>query len=360
MELKKILFIQYGQFGYLSDYYYYCKYLSNDYKITFLCIDEGFKRQNLNHVQVKYASLRGNKIRKYYQWLKFIAKEIYNKNYDLIFTHCFKLCFVVRVFGGNRKIILDIRTGSVKQNRIINFFNNQRIRFESFFFKNITILSKGLIKHLGLKPKNCHWLPLGAEQIPNSDCGYDAINLLYVGTLKQRNIHHTIEGFAKFYEQYGSEALCCYNIVGFGSEADEKLLNDRIHDLDLNGIVKFHGRRTHGELVDFFRNSNVGVSYVPITHYFDFQPPTKTFEYILSGMVCIATSTYENTNLISEANGILCLDNSISFYEALKEYYFKRHHYNHSSVINSLEDYTWNKIVNTNLKPYLNTLLSDV
>jgi len=42
--------------------------------------------------------------------------------------------------------------------------------------------------------------------------------------------------------------------------------------------------------------------------YYDCQPATKTFEYILSGMVCIATSTYENKKLINNINGVLCND----------------------------------------------------
>lgn len=40
--------------------------------------------------------------------------------------------------------------------------------------------------------------------------------------------------------------------------------------------------------------------YVPITDYYEYQPPTKTFEYVLSGLLCLATATSSNKEVITE------------------------------------------------------------
>ncbi|PKQ66950.1 hypothetical protein BZG01_09110 [Labilibaculum manganireducens] len=359
MTKKKLLLISPSQFGYLTDYYFYCRYLKDEYVITFLCFDEGLKKISISGVTVKYLPVDGNRILRYIRWLKFIFGEFRQQHYDIIFLYSFKFCSLLKIFSGRRLLVLDIRTGSVKENYLVNTIQNWRLRFESYFFNHITIISKGLINHLKISSSKCHWLPLGAEVLKDSNCGYNKLKLLYVGTLNHRRLQETVIGFSMFYKEYGDEIECSYNIFGFGSEKEERLLKDAIKELNLSKIVHFHGRKNLTEILDYYRESNIGVCYIPITPYFDFQPPTKTFEYILAGMVCIGTATVENSNLINEENGILCRDTSESFYEALQEYHQKRHLFKYDSVVSSLEDYRWDKIVNGNFKPYLNRLMDN-
>jgi hypothetical protein len=87
--------------------------------------------------------------------------------------------------------------------------------------------------------------------------------------------------------------------------------------------------------------------------YYDFQPPTKTFEYVLSGMICIATSTYENKRLVSHVNGVLCKDNSESFYHALKTAFLRRKSFDYTKIVSSLKFYEWSNIVKNTLMPIL-------
>lgn len=360
MSTNKLLIISPSQFGYLTDYYYYCKYLKEDFLITYLCFDEGLQQIELTGVQVNYVPLKGNKISRYFRWLKYVSNTILNNDYDIVFTYSFKFCFILKILSGNKRLVLDIRTGSVKENPIANAFQNWQLRLESCFFDHITIISKGLINRLNVNPRKCHWLPLGAEVLDHSNCGYNNAKLLYVGTLNHRKLHETIIGFALFYDKYGASIECSYNIFGFGTTKEECLLRDTIRELNLTDIVQFHGRKNLNEILDYYRESNIGVCYIPITPYFNFQPPTKTFEYILAGMVCIGTATHENSNVITEKNGILCSDTSESFSKALEEFYQKRHLFRYDSIVKSLEDHTWNRIVANNLKPYLNMLLPDV
>ena len=356
MEKKKLLIISPSQFGYLTDYYFYCKYLKDEFNITFLCFDQQFKKLTLSGVEVKYTSLKGNKFTRYLRWLLSVLTEIKESEYDIVFSYSYKYCSVIKLIT-NRKIILDIRTGSVKENRLRNYLQNLRLRLEASVFDYITIISEGLINHLKLRSKNCHYLPLGAEILESGNKNYDRIKLLYVGTLNHRKIHETIDGFYQFYKKYGRKIHCEYNIFGYGTPQEEDLLNNSIKGQELGAIVKFHGRKNINEILDYYKESNIGVSYIPITPYFNFQPPTKTFEYILAGMICIGTSTYENSNIINENNGILCADSAESFCRALEKYYMKRKSYQHSLVIESLSNHTWDRIVNGNLKSYLKQII---
>ena len=73
----------------------------------------------------------------------------------------------------------------------------------------------------------------------------------------------------------------------------------------LENVCTTHGRIDYYKLKPFFDKCNVGVSYIPIRDYYQYQPPTKTFEYGLSGLVTIATETKSNQEVINNCNGIL-------------------------------------------------------
>ena len=357
---KKLLIINPGQFGYKAGYYYYCKYLRNDFDITFLCCDRELDKLKIDGVNVKYVSFEGNKIRRYCRWLNAVIKEALEGDYDIIFLVYFKLCFIIGLLFKTKKIILDIRTGSIKQNRIKNYLQNIQLKFESFFFRTITILSKELVSVIGLNKKKCHLLPLGSEFLSLHNKNFQELNLLYVGTFNSRRIHETIVGLKLFLENNSEfKEKISYNIFGFGSEDELHLIHKTIEVNYLKDVVKFHGRKNHKELQYYFDNCNIGISYVPMTDYYDYQPPTKTFESILSGMVCIATKTYENSKLINNRNGVLCDDTPESFARALEQVYNRRDTFHSEQIRNTLKNFTWENIVEKNLKIFLKEVVND-
>ena len=126
--------------------------------------------------------------------------------------------------------------------------------------------------------------------------------------------------------------------------------------MNLTSIVKTHGRIPHFKLKPFFDNANVGISYIPITDYYEHQPPTKTYEYILSGIPCLATNTHENIKIINEINGALCNDNPNSFAEGLMIIHKNELLFNSEEIRETLKNHTWKSIVNNILKPTLKGL----
>ena len=126
---------------------------------------------------------------------------------------------------------------------------------------------------------------------------------------------------------------------------------------ELSDIVSCIGRVPHHDLKKYFDEANVGVSFVPLLAHYQYQPPTKTFEYLMSGLYCIATSTIANKEIISDPlNGLLIQDTADSFCEALEKYLKLADKINKNDLIKSVSQYSWDVIVDTYLKKALKKL----
>lgn len=90
-----------------------------------------------------------------------------------------------------------------------------------------------------------------------------------------------------------------------------------------------------------------------MTDYYDAQPPTKTFEYILSGLYTVATATTSNKELITTENGLLIHDSATEFANALSTIWHTHTKLNEQRIRQSLNLYSWKNIVNGILKPIL-------
>ena len=221
------------------------------------------------------------------------------------------------------------------------------------------ILSESLSKKLKLKSGSFDIIPLGADVICENQKEYDDLRLFYVGTLKQRDIDKTIEGLILFNKKY-PEVDFHYDIVGFGMQHEEEEIKSLIKENQLEGKVVFHGRINYEDLKPFFMQANLGVAYVPMTPYYECQPSTKIYEYVLSGMYCIATNTYENRILIEPMNGLICDDNAESFCEALEQYHkMDRSGFKSAEIRKSMEKYEWSNIVNNQLFAIMQKLVAD-
>jgi glycosyltransferase involved in cell wall biosynthesis len=209
---------------------------------------------------------------------------------------------------------------------------------------------------LGLPQYKVHILPLGSDILSRTDKQFDSLRLLYVGTLQFRRIEDTIVGFHRFFHDYRDQIQCSYKIIGSGYAGEEDNLRRLVTELGLQSVVQVLGSIPHDELSPYFDASNIGISYIPKTRFYDVQPPTKTFEYLLSGMAVVATSTSENTRVINNRNGVLVEDNAESFASGLKQIYDRREDFCSSSIRNEGRPYLWESIVNENLRPYLEQL----
>ncbi len=351
-----MLILNRKQFGYHSDTYYYCKYLNNKFDITYLCWDYGLKRPFVEKVNVKYVSRKGNKLVRYFRFLFAAISEV-TKGYDICFIKYFLGCSLLKLLNFKGNFVFDIRTAHTWDNPLKRNFFDALLIFESLFFDKITIISKGLACRLKIPRKKVHILPLGADSLSNKDKKIDKMKLLYVGTFKNRNIADTIVGFEKFYKKYRSKIEIEYKIIGSGTAKEEQKLATLARDMNIEKVIEFVGFVPHSDLISYFDMNNIGVSFVPITKYFDKQPPTKTFEYALSGMPVIATNTTENRKVISDTNGVIIPDTAEGFYEGLKVMFDRRRTYVSSDIRKTCTEFKWENLVNKNLQIYLESMV---
>lgn len=350
---KKIFIINKAQFGYHIDTYYYCKFLSDKFEVIYICFDEGKKKMILPEVKIIYSNYMNNYFIRALSFFYMIFKNYYRIKPNIVFIKYFLSSSFILTFIKRSKVVLDIRTGSVSNSIIKRKRKDKILKFEASLFKNITVISQGLKKRLKLKD-TAKIIPLGAIKISKKEKSYKKIKLLYVGTFENRKIEITIKAVANFIQKVSTEIS--YQIVGFGSKKDIELIRRTIKDNKLDSYVSYKGRVSIDLLKEYFDRNNVGIAYIPITDYYAHQPPTKIFEYSMSGLITIATKTKINETLITDENGILCFDNAESLFEALREVYFNLPNYNFCKIVESLEDYHWNNIVKNRLTPFLNSI----
>lgn len=184
------------------------------------------------------------------------------------------------------------------------------------------------------------------------------MHLLYVGSLEARHIDRTVEGFARFYREFGQKIVLSYDIVGFGPRDAEERLRDSIAASGCDRAVTFHGRIPYAGLQPFLERTNIGIAFIPLEEYYQCQPATKLFEYLLAGMPVVATSTWENVRIVNETNGVLVPDSADGVYDGLRRLYQNRASYDSRAIRATVADYTWERIVTENLQPYLSTMMN--
>ena len=353
--MKKLIIIDQAQFGYHTGNYHHCKYLKDNFGIVYICWNQGQPKIEMDGVRVVYVIRKGNILVRTMRFLRQALGQI-NDHQAIVFIKYFKgVSLALRLLRPRHCFVLDIRTGSVHKSQIVRRFHDARLRVETSFFKHVTVISQSLAEKLGIAHK-AHILPLGADVISSADKKFDSLHLLYVGTLFNRNIDVTIHGFKQFYEEFKNQIPIAYTIIGAGPNNEEQALRALAAQYGLEEIVNVAGAIPHPQLKPRFDVANVGVSYVPLTDYYDCQPVTKTFEYLLSGMPVIATNTSENRKVILPENGVLVGDTPEDFYSALKVIVEKKYLFESAKIRNTGIDHTWVNIVKGNLIGYLENI----
>jgi glycosyltransferase involved in cell wall biosynthesis len=266
--------------------------------------------------------------------------------------HYVKGCSLIPlIYNRKFKIHLDIRTGNISLNVIERNALNYLLRLESQFFKSISVISEGLKQSLKL-PVRSFILPLGANPTIVERKLINKISLLYIGTLSNRRIEDTVVGLGLYLNEHPDSDIH-YIIVGSGWGNEKELIKDKILEYNLERYVDLKGYIPNRDLKQFFEKSNLGVSYIPIEPWFEYQPATKTFEYLMAGIPVIATGTFENKKVINDRNGLIINDNSESFAKSLKFIQDKIDGYNEKLIRDSVIEYNWEAIV-FQLKLFIN------
>ncbi len=342
---RKLLFINQKQFGYHINYAQYCKYLKTDYDITYLCWDYSRNKIIEDNIEIIYVSRHGNIFQRNIRFIGAGIKIISGQNFYQVFINYFRGCSIIPIFiNKNQRIHLNIVTGSVSTNSITRYLYNTILRFESKFFNNISTISEGLKRNLRLS-NNTHIFPLGAVSMMINRQKSTRMHLLYIGTLSERRLEDTVVGLSMFIKM-NPEIDIQYTIIGNGWGGEMELILNKIKKHGLNRYVELLGYIPHNNLKQYFEKANIGITYIPITPWYEYQPATKTYEYLMAGMPVIATDTYENRKIINKQNGIIIDDTPESFAEGLFQLQENILEYDGSFIKNSVNEYEWKNIIN--------------
>ena len=363
MKSKIAIVSGYEQFGYHTDTYNYCLFLKDNFDILFISPDCNLPRISLDGIKVKYLPESRFRILRGGYKLLFPLILIYFYNIDLVFITHFERCSLLKKLLFRKKFVLDIRTTEINSDETKRASFNNKLKQDIKVFDNITVISEGVRDLLEIPKYKSYILPLGAKTLINIEENKELfsnkkLSLLYVGTFKERRIEDTIKAFNKFSKVVQGKDIE-YNLIGFFENENQK--NNILNLINQNEYqnIKFLGRIPNEELGEYFINSNIGVSYIPITEYFNYQPPTKTYEYLFNGLYTIATETAENIKLIQDKkNGVLIKDNENSFYLALEQIYFNRPTANREEIIETVKEYNWKSICN-HLDNYFQKVIKD-
>lgn len=354
----KLLFITPYCFGYTPLPYNWCSCLTAQYDITCLCLEDSLKRAPLtaDGVKIQYVHAGGGRLSRYVSFVIESLRTI-RQGFDCCYVTYFPGCVILKCLNPlGRKFILDIQSGAIGPSKVKRICDDLLLRFEASFFRHKSVLSASLRHKLGMSA-TAKVIPIGATTISNKERNFERMDLLYVGTLQNRNIDKTILGFAQFHAQYSGAINMSYTVVGNGYGNEEEALKQLVGEKGLEGVVTIAGYIAQNKLAPYFDSANVGVSFIPMTDYYDVQPPTKTFEYLLSGMPVLATNTSENRCLVDDANGVLIDDTPEGFYQGLRELFARRQQFNSEEIRAGAQIHTWEYITRRKLMPWLNAVL---
>ena len=180
--------------------------------------------------------------------------------------------------------------------------------------------------------------------------------LVYCGIMSRpRNLTQLLTAFKRVTREIKNVTLL---MVGQGPALTE--LKILASSLGIKEHVVFTGRVPHERVRNHIAMADVGVSYIPITDGYNYNPPLKTFEYLACGLPTIATRTLSNCEIIRDGfNGILCDDTpeglSRSTISLLRD---KRMRIRlKTNARSSILDFDFSKIALSHLIPIYRTLL---
>lgn len=247
--------------------------------------------------------------------------NIYNKYKDnkiTIHVRYYKLCSIIGIILSKKKkdIVIDIRSSSIKPTKITRTIENYLIGIEMKSFLRRTVISPSVASIIGIN-RDFIELPLGAPSRfldinrPNNDIS--KLRYVYIGTLRQRNIHIFASAFAKFVSL--NNILWEFDIYGSGNDDDIKLIEIVTEN---NTSINYKGYLDRENFPGVLQNTDIAVSYIPLTEYFNHQPPTKTYEYMMAGVPVLGTRTAANMEIIKNDSGWLCGDDEKSIMDSLE------------------------------------------
>ena len=350
---QRILIATRHQFGYHVTTYEYAKHLRDAFDPTVICWDYGRTKFSLAGVRTIYISRSGNIITRNVRFRYHVLRAL-RDDYQRAFLLYFVGVSLAHLVARQSRLVCYVDTARVGTTWLQRFMADLLTYLELLTFRHRMMISKCLGEKFRLRKYEV--LPLGGVRVGFDRKELNEFKLLYVGTLDRRRVHETVIGLGKFQRAHGQDITCTYDIAGSGPDDDVQRIRDAIAEYDLEDVVTLHGFVPHEALHGLLRRCNVGISYVPMYSFFDCQPPTKTYEYLLAGLVVLSTGTQENRRITTEERGIVIQDSPDAVAEGLQLIWQHRTSYHPEAIQEGMKEYEWSAIVRDILVPYFRAM----
>lgn len=345
MHKPKLLFVRLCQLP-LQSLIETVELLSNEFDITVYMPDEGFEKLYSNMGDIHYLKFplmrrKGiiGKVYTLYNMYSFFAqikRQNSCNNSDLIVLFSQQWAFLGKlILGRKNKYVMQTFTRGVGVSNLKNKIAKYTVKFNIMFFKNVFVPTSYNIKYFDIPKEKAYWNRLSYKSIESSDKSFKKMNLVYLGTLSNRDVHESIIGFIKFYKEYKEKISISYDIIGSGDIESVKKLEDAITQCSDKSVIRYHGRLGDDDVKKIFKYSNIGVAYNKDTDYFEYNIPSKLHEYLLSGMPTISTKNENSKSVVNHQNGVLIESSSKGFYHGMVHIYNNLNKYNSSNIVDS-------------------------
>lgn len=334
----KILFVCMAQYGKLVDTYMYCQQMKQKNQVSYLCWDYGYSKIEEEDLEIIYVQRTGSIVARYFRYLKAAINQIRLGKYDICHITNFIGCTVLKILNRKTVFIYDIRSGSINANMLKRTLRDGLRILESYYFKNVTVISSGLAKKFKIHRRSVV-ISVGSVKKTKHMKEFSKFKILYIGTLFNRRIQDTVVAVARMRSKL--KEIEKYTIITHSPRSEIEFLNNVIVKANATSFIEIVGEVQYSKLGSYLEEHNVGMAYIPINPYYDLQPPTKLFDYMLSGLAVIATATTENKRLVNDSNGVLVEDSVDGICKGLRYLTEKKRKFNSTAIEESVKDYTW-------------------
>lgn len=344
--MKSIMFVTKSQYGYQVDYYNHIQNLKSKYKIFYISYDYGERKfeEDSSNVKLFYINYNSSKRHKLLFVLKLVLKTRELNPGNIVVSNMFG-AVIIRLLNLDKNVLLDIRSMSVSSQPIKRIVQNFMTIHRSLYFQNVLVVSESLREKYFKFKKNCHVVTVGGNYAERrNELFSDAwMKVVYVGTLSGRRIEDTVHGLSEVCKR--TNVKIRYTIIGSGDIECESKLNEAIRSCNSENLkISYVGYIPNKDVARILVQQDIGVVYVPMCPFYEYQPSTKLFEYHLSGLVVIATKTFENVRFINSKNGVLVSDNSAEFADGIDSIISLRDSYSCREIQNIASIYSWENI----------------
>lgn len=296
--------------------------------------EQHYTVHSINQSSFKLFRPIGTKITNIFNALYYVfaaARVVRNTRTDLAVIRTQKLPFIYKILlpsSINMVMYYHAELTFTLKGRLYNHVS----KFSSRWFNKLIIDTEQNIIDQALPREKCYICGFGFIPRKFVERNFDSMHLIYVGVLGKRNIHETIYGFKRFWDEYGSKINMSYNIVGFVEGEDKQLIQEALKTAGDDTPIKYYGWLSDDEVDTMFGKANIGVAYNRGDSYYSNFISFKLHEYLLSGLVVTSVKSELRNAIVNDTNGVLHDSSAEGFYDALV------HIYNH------LDTYDSNKI----------------